>query len=66
LRTCTKRENETEQQYLLRLANRYFVLYQHWPVPSESATFGPVPAGFERAEMAAGAAAIVPRISHFS
>jgi Xaa-Pro aminopeptidase len=43
----TRRENETEQQYLLRLANRYFVLYQHWPTPSDSATFGPVPAGFE-------------------
>jgi hypothetical protein len=42
-----KRENETEQQYLLRLASRYFVLYQHWPTPSDSATFGPVPAGFE-------------------
>jgi Xaa-Pro aminopeptidase len=42
-----RRENETEQQYLLRLASRYYVLYQIWPVPSDSATFGPVPQGFE-------------------
>jgi hypothetical protein len=42
-----KRENESEQQYLLRIASRYFVLYQSWPVPSDSATFGPVPAGFD-------------------
>jgi hypothetical protein len=43
----TKRENETEQQYLLRLANRYFVLYQQWPTPADSATFGPAPQGFD-------------------
>jgi hypothetical protein len=43
----TRRENETEQQFLLRIASRYFVLYQQWPVPSDSATFGPVPQGFE-------------------
>jgi Xaa-Pro aminopeptidase len=43
----TKRENETEQQYLLRLASRYFVLYQVWPTPADSTNFGPVPQGFE-------------------
>jgi Xaa-Pro aminopeptidase len=43
----TKRENETEQQYLLRLASRYYVLYQSWPIPSDQTNFGPVPAGFE-------------------
>jgi Xaa-Pro aminopeptidase len=43
----TRRENETEQQYLLRLASRYFVLYGQWPTPADSATFGPTPAGFD-------------------
>jgi Xaa-Pro aminopeptidase len=43
----SKRENESEQQYLLRLASRYFVLYHHWPTPADSAAFGPVPQGFE-------------------
>jgi hypothetical protein len=43
----TKRENESEQQYLQRLASRYFVLYQSWPTPSDSAHFGPTPQGFE-------------------
>jgi Xaa-Pro aminopeptidase len=42
-----RRENESEQQYLQRLASRYFVVYQQWPLPSDSATFGPVPQGFE-------------------
>jgi hypothetical protein len=42
-----KRENETEQQFLIRIASRYFVLYQSWPTPADSATFGPVPQGFE-------------------
>jgi len=43
----TKRENESDLQYLLRLASRYYLLYQVWPVPSDSLSFGPVPQGFE-------------------
>jgi hypothetical protein len=42
-----KRENESEQQFLLRIASRYFVLHQQWPVPSDSTNFGPVPQGFD-------------------
>jgi len=45
--SITKRENETEQQYLLRLASRYFVLYQNWPTPADSAAFGPLPNGVD-------------------
>jgi hypothetical protein len=43
----TKRENESEQQFLMRIASRYYVLYQHWPLPSDQTNFGPQPAGFE-------------------
>jgi hypothetical protein len=39
--------NESDCQYLLRIANRYFALYQKWPSSSDSVTFGPVTKAFE-------------------
>jgi hypothetical protein len=34
--------NESDFQYLLRIASRYYVLYQKWPTPKDSMNFGPV------------------------
>ena len=39
--------NESDCQYLLRIASRYYVLYQKWPTPSDLVTFGPVTKAFE-------------------
>lgn len=44
-----QRQNEDDTAYLLRAASRYFVLYQSWPDPSDSRSFGPAPQGFEAA-----------------
>jgi hypothetical protein len=38
---------ETEQQYLLRLAARYYLLYRRWPTPSDNLQFGPIPQNFD-------------------
>lgn len=35
-----KKQNETEQDFLTRCANRYFVAYQVWPDASNLKTFG--------------------------
>jgi hypothetical protein len=43
----TRRDNESEEQYLLRLARRYYVLYDRWPDPNDRKNFGPVPQGFD-------------------
>lgn len=42
-----KRQTEDDAQFLIRAASRYFVLYQRWPDPADSRTFGPVPAGVD-------------------
>jgi len=42
----TRRENETDLQYFLRLAEGYYLLYQRWP-KFDPVTFGPVPQGFD-------------------
>jgi hypothetical protein len=38
---------ESDFQYLLRIANRYFVLYQKWPTPTDFMNFGPVTESFK-------------------
>ena len=48
-----KRQNEDDTAFLVRAASRYFVLYQHWPDPSDSRSFGPLPAGFDAAKFPA-------------
>lgn len=40
-----KRQNETDEQYLIRLGMRYFVAFRVWPDPADSRSFGPIPAG---------------------
>lgn len=42
-----KRQNEDDMAFLIRAASRYFLLFQLWPDPSNSATFGPVQAGVD-------------------
>lgn len=42
-----KRQNEDDAQFLIRAASRYFVLFQSWPDPADSRSFGPVPAGVD-------------------
>lgn len=44
-----KRENETDEQFLLRSAQRYFLTHGAWPDPSNSRTFGRLPAGYDAA-----------------
>lgn len=48
-----KRQNEDDMQFLIRAASRYFVLYQHWPDPSDSRSFGPAPQAFDAAKFPA-------------
>lgn len=45
-----KRQNEDDTSFLLRAASRYFVLYQNWPDPSDSRSFGPTPQAFDAAK----------------
>lgn len=45
-----KRQNEDDTAFLLRAASRYFVLFQAWPDPSDSRSFGPVPQAFDAAK----------------
>jgi len=42
-----RRNTETEQQYLHRLATKYYLMYERWPDPSDSLRFGPVPNDFD-------------------
>lgn len=42
-----KRENETDEQFLLRSAQRYFLTHGAWPDPSNSRAFGRLPQGYE-------------------
>lgn len=42
-----KRQNEDDMQHLMRIASRYFVLYQRWPNPRDSVSFGPVAQGVD-------------------
>lgn len=44
-----KRENETDEQFLLRSAQRYFLAHGVWPDPSRSRAFGRLPAGYDAA-----------------
>ncbi len=37
------RESETQLQQLHRLAQRYFLLYERWPVPADGPSFGAIP-----------------------
>lgn len=48
-----KRQNEDDTAFLIRAAARYFVLYQHWPSPSDSRSFGPAPQSFDAAKFPA-------------
>lgn len=45
-----KRENETDEQFLLRCAQRYFLVHGAWPDPANSRAFGRLPAGFDPAK----------------
>lgn len=40
-----RRESETDDQYLLRLAARYFVVHHVWPDAGNPKTFGPISPG---------------------
>lgn len=42
-----KRQTEDDMQHLMRIASRYFVLYQRWPNPRDSVSFGPVAQGVD-------------------
>lgn len=42
-----KRQSEDDLAFLIRAASRYFVLYQRWPDPADSRSFGRVPAGVD-------------------
>lgn len=44
-----KRENETDEQFLLRSANRYFLIHGAWPDPTNPRTFGRLPQSFDAA-----------------
>jgi len=48
-----KRQNEDDTAFLTRAASRFFVLYQGWPDPSDSRSFGPAPQGFDAAKFPA-------------
>lgn len=37
-----KKEGESELNFLIRLANRYYLIYKIWPNTAESTAFGPV------------------------
>lgn len=45
-----KRENETDEQFLLRAARRYFLAHGAWPDPSNARAFGRLPAGCDAAK----------------
>lgn len=45
-----KRENETDEQFILRAAHRYFLAHGAWPDPSNSRAFGRLPAGYDPAK----------------
>lgn len=45
-----QRQNEDDTAFLIRAASRYFVLYQSWPDPSDSRSFGPAPQAFDAAK----------------
>lgn len=45
-----KRQNEDDMQFLVRAANRYFVVFSVWPNPSDPRNFGPTPQGFDAAK----------------
>lgn len=38
-----KKDGESELMFLIRLANRYYLIYKVWPNPAEAAAFGPIP-----------------------
>ncbi|MDA8256591.1 MAG: hypothetical protein M0Z99_13295 [Betaproteobacteria bacterium] len=42
-----KKQNEGDEQFLIRSANRYFIAFSVWPNPSDPRAFGPVPAGVD-------------------
>lgn len=42
-----KRAQEDDLAFLIRAASRYFVLFQRWPDPTDSRSFGRVPAGVD-------------------
>lgn len=44
-----KRENESDEQFLLRAAHRYFLAHGAWPDPSNSRAFGRLPVGYDAA-----------------
>lgn len=44
-----KRENESDEQFLLRCAQRYFLVHGAWPDPANSRAFGRLPAGYDAA-----------------
>lgn len=45
-----KRQNESDEQFLIRSANRYFVSFSVWPDPVDSRAFGPVAPGVDLAK----------------
>lgn len=45
-----QRPDETETQYLARLAREYMKLHNVWPDPSKQSEFGALPREFNRAE----------------
>lgn len=45
-----KRQNEDDAQFLVRVAQRYFIAFSVWPNPADSRVFGPLPQNFEAAK----------------
>ena len=45
-----KRQTETDEQFLLRAAQRYFIAHGIWPDPADSRRFGRLPAGYDPAK----------------
>jgi hypothetical protein len=49
VKNITRRDNETEMQYLLRVAKLYYLIYERWPDPADP-SFGPKPKDFDPRE----------------
>lgn len=45
-----KKQSESDDQFLIRSANRYFVAFGVWPDPVDSRAFGPVPPAVDLAK----------------
>jgi len=43
-------ENESEHQFLMRVAMTYYALYKRWPTTADPIRFGPFPQNFDPAE----------------